>query len=201
MRFDPEYNQEPEAGLPIQYLWKLVQCLLLEFFIWVLFYGVYTETIGLLSDVYLSELSGVGFLFGLVDEDMTVSHLLAGILAFFSVGTPVYIWSAILKYRIHENLQAWLSKPVNQIYALLAGFVFLLVFGVEIVNLYTLIAQSEASGPLPGTGHTGELMTFLSQNKGLGIFVSFLMAIINAVIALITAKALYEYHQAKKENF
>lgn len=201
MRFDPEYNQETEARLPFHYLWKLGQCLLLEFFIWVLFYGIYTETVGLLSDVYLSELSGIGSLFMLIDEEMTVSNLLAGILAFFSVSTPVYIWSMVLKYRIHEDPQAWLSKPLNRIYAMLAGFIFLLVFGVEIVNLYTLIAQNENSGPLPGTGSTGELMQFLSQNKGLGIFVSFLMAIINAVIALITAKAFYEYSQAKKENF
>lgn len=199
MKYDLDYLP-PERGTPFKHLTTVIGCLVLEFLVWVLFYGVYMETIGILSDVYLSELAGIGFIFSLIDEEMTVSHLLAGILAFFSCATPIYIWNIILSNNIHHDPQAWLSKPLNQIYAVLAGFLFVLVFSVEVVNLYTLIAQSEHNSPFYNTGTTSDFMNYLAQNKGLGIFVSFLMAIINAVIALITAKSAHQFKQALKES-
>ncbi|PJB70252.1 MAG: hypothetical protein CO093_08555 [Alphaproteobacteria bacterium CG_4_9_14_3_um_filter_47_13] len=199
MKYDLDYLSPQGGGTPFKYLSAFIGCLILEFLVWVLFYGVYTDTIGILSDVYLSELAGIGFIFSLIDDEMTVSHLLAGILAFFSCATPIYIWNTILQNNIHHDPQAWLSKPLNQIYAVLAAFLFILVFAVEVVNLYTLIAQSENTSPFYNTGTTSAFMGYLAQNKGLGIFVSFLMAIINAVIALITAKTAHQFKQAWKE--
>lgn len=198
-KYDFEAMMQPSPSPPYGGMAALGGCLLLEFFMWVMFYGVYMDTIGILSDVYLSELAAIGPLFAFIDDEMTVSHLMAAMLAFFSCATPIYIWNIILANGIHKYPQDWLSKPINQIYAALMASLFLLVFAVEVVNLYTLIAQSENTGPLY-TGKSSALMSYLAQNKGLGIFVSILLAIINAVIALITAKVAHQLKTAWKET-
>lgn len=197
MTINPNFLS-PGRGVPIKNMAALVGCFLLEAGIWTLFYGVYTDTIGLLSEVYLSELPGVGGLFSIIDEDITVSHLLAALLAFFSCATPVYLWSAVLNHRIHEKPQEWISAPMNKVYAGIGLFMFALVSGVEAVNLYALIARMSNTGPLP-TGDLSQLMTYLSANKGLAIFISFLMTIINAAIALVTAKTAFDLKTAWRQ--
>ena len=61
---------------------------LLEGAMLLLFFGVFPETMGLASEQFLSELPGIGGLFEMIDEDATVSHLLAFLLAVFSVTVP-----------------------------------------------------------------------------------------------------------------
>ncbi len=178
------------GGQPKRLLAFMGGCL--ELAMGTLFYGIYTDTIGLMSNVYLSELPGIGQLFGLIDEEMTVSHLLAAMLAFFSCAVPIYIWSVILNEKIYEEPRAWLSKPLNQIKAGFMLFIFILVFALEVTNLYTLIAQHKNAGPLP-TGDDGEMLSYLADNAGLGIFVSALVAIINTVIAMLTVKAIHSF--------
>ena len=154
---------------PMRFLAFMGFCL--ELMMGTLFYGIYTDTIGLMSNVYLSELPGIGQLFGLIDEEMTVSHLLAAMLAFFSCAVPVYIWSVILNEKIYEEPRAWLSKPLNQIKAGFMLFIFVLVFALEVTNQYTLIAQHKNAGPLP-TGDDGDLSDARSEalQRGRGGF-------------------------------
>jgi len=74
---------------------------------------------------YLCDLPGFGGVFCVIDEDMTVSHLLALVLAVFTVAAPIMIWSAVLDEHIHEDPRAWLASPMNRVKAGLAGLVYL----------------------------------------------------------------------------
>lgn len=178
------------GGSPQRFLAFMGICL--ELMMGTLFYGIYTDTIGVMSDVFLSELPGIGPLFSMVDEQMTVSHLLAAMLAFFSCAVPIYAWSIVLNEAVYENPRMWLAKPLNQLRAGFMFFIIVLVFVLEVTNLYTLIAQHNNTGPLP-TGQESEMISLLAENTGLGIFVSALVAIINAVIALLTVKAMNSF--------
>ena len=189
----------PGSGTsPIKAGFLILFALGLEFVLWVMLYGVYAETIGLLSDVYLSELPVTGRLFALIDEDMSVSHLIAAMLAFVSCAVPVFVWSEVLSQRIYTDPQGWLSEPGHQIAAVLAAALLLIVIALEVVNLYTLIARQSMPGPLPVGGQT-ELMAFLADNKGLAIFVSLLMAVINVVVGFFTARAMHDLKTSLKE--
>jgi ABC-type uncharacterized transport system permease subunit len=176
--------------MPIMAVFAVILCFILEFTLFAIFYGVYSETIALLSDVFLSELPLVGPAFAIIDDEITVAHLIAMMLAFVSCYTPIYIWSIIIRQQIHLNPQAWLAEPGNQIIAAAAGFVFVLVFAVEAVNLYTLIAR-ESGTSVFATGQSSDLMRYLAANKGLAIFVSVLVAVINAIIGFFAAHALH----------
>lgn len=196
MKPDPTYlgNSAP----PIKLIFVLAFFMGLEFGMWVLFYATYTETIGLMSDFYLIDLPLIGPIVGVIDEEISAAHLLCMALAFFSVATPLYLWSLIIKERIYENPQEWLSHPQNQVYAVAALMVFAMVFLVEAVNLYALIAREAVPNPFV-TKQSTEMMEYLSANRGMGVFVSILIAVINAVIALLTAKSMHELKTAWKE--
>ncbi|AJE47968.1 hypothetical protein SAMN05443573_102243 [Celeribacter indicus] len=155
----------------------------------VLLASTYTETMGLISGQYLCDLPGFGGLFCVIDEDMTVSHLLAFLLAVFSVAVPMMIWSAVLDENIHEDPRAWLASPMNRVKAGMAGIVYGAVIALEVVNLYTLIAQETAPNPFGGSQDASPMMDFLAQNQGLGIFVALLIALVNTVLALLTVRA------------
>jgi len=60
---------------------------------------------------YLCDLPGFGGVFCVIDEDMTVSHLLALVLAVFTVAAPIMIWSAVLDEHIHEDPRASARQP------------------------------------------------------------------------------------------
>lgn len=161
---------------------------LLEGAMLLLFFGVFTETMGLASEQFLSELPGIGGLFEIIDEDATVSHLLAFLLAVFSVAVPLMIWNTFLEEKVHLNPQQWLSDPVNRVKAILAGIVYGAVVLLEVVNLYTLIARETATGPFASAAPTDALTEFLADNQALGIFVALLIALVNTVLALITVR-------------
>ncbi|MBT3022034.1 MAG: hypothetical protein KUF77_09700 [Candidatus Thiodiazotropha sp. (ex Lucina aurantia)] len=155
------------------------------------FFSVYTETIGLMSDAYLSELPIIGQVFGAVDPDASASHLLSILLAVFSVGTPIFVWSEIFRQNILDDPREWFQHPQHKILACLTGVVLLLVVALECTSLYTLIARevTPSASVFVQQEATSGLMAFLSQNKGMGIGVSIAVAVINFVLALLTVRA------------
>jgi len=129
--------------------------------------------------------------FCVIDEDMTVSHLLALVLAVFTVAVPIMIWSAVLDENIHEDPRAWLASPMNRVKAGLAGLVYAAAALLEVVNIYTLVARQSVSvsGPWGNPQDASPMMDFLAQNQGLGIFVALLIVLVNTVLALLTVRA------------
>ena len=167
----------------------LITTLALEGAMLVVFIAIFTETMGLASNQYLCDLPAVGGLFCAIDEDMTAAHLLAFLLAVFSVSVPLMIWSVVLSENIHEDPRGWLASPINKVKAGVAALVYAAVVLLEVVNLYTLIAQETAPNPFGKQGQTDPLMDILSQNQGLGVFVALLIVLVNAVLALLTVCA------------
>ncbi len=164
-------------------------CLILESGMFTMLYAVYTETIGLMSDTYLSELPVIGAAFGALDRDANASHIISMLLASFSVGTPVFIWSEIFRQNIVDDPQDWFSHPQNQIIAVFAGLILFLVIGLEVINLYTLVAREAMPSGFVQSQDNG-LMGYLAQNKGMAIAISAVVAVINIVIALFTTRAI-----------
>lgn len=166
-------------------------CIALESSMFTMFYAVYTETIGLMSDTYLNELPVIGTLFVAVDPDANASHIISFLLATFSVATPIFIWSEIFRQKILDDPQEWFSHPLNQIVASFAILILLLVIGLEVVNLYTLVArETMPSGFMVQNDESG-LMAYLAQNKGMAIGISVVVAVINIVLALFTVRAIH----------
>lgn len=191
----PRPNLPPQAYMPggggpgPKALAGFTLAVLLELSMLVLLASTYTETMGLASNQYLCDLPGAGGLFCALDEDMTVSHLLAFLLAVFSVAVPIMIWSAVLDENIHEDPRSWLASPMNRVKAGMAGVVYAAVIALEVVNLYTLIAQQSAPNPFGVSHDQAPMMDFLAQNQGLGVFVALLIALVNTVLALLTVRA------------
>lgn len=168
----------------------LLFAIALESAMFVMFYAVYTETIGLMSDNYLSELPVIGGLFAALDPDANASHVISFLLAVFSVATPIFIWSEIFRQKILDDPQEWFSHPSNQIIASFTGLILFLVIGLEVVNLYTLVArETMPSGFVVNTQESG-LMSYLAQNKGMAIAISAVVAVINIVLALFTTRSI-----------
>jgi hypothetical protein len=171
---------------------------LLEDAMLLLLFGVFTETMGLASDQYLSELPVVGPLFEMIDEDATVSHLLAFLLAVFSVAVPLTIWNTVLEEEIHLNPKLWLVPPMHRVKAVLGLSVYAVVVLLEVVNLYSLIAKQTAPSAF-GPAHEPDALTaFLADNQGLGIVIALLIALVNTVLALITVRAARALHTSDK---
>jgi hypothetical protein len=181
---------EPPAHVKNRLRWLgLLGAMALEFSMLLLFFGVFTETMGLASEQYLSELPVMGGVFEMIDEDATVSHLLAFLLAVFSVAVPIMIWNVVLNEGVHLDVRQWLRAPMNRVKAALAGVVYAAVVLLEVVNLYTLIAKETTAGPFASNAPDGALTAILADNQGLGVFVALLIALVNTVLALITVLA------------
>jgi hypothetical protein len=161
----------------------------LEISMWTMFYAVYTETIGLMNETYLSELPVIGAAFGALDPDANASHIISILLATFSVGTPLFLWAEIFRQKILDDPQEWFSHPQNRIVATLAGLILILVIGLEVTNLYTLVARESMPGGFVDQADQSGLMAFLAENKGLAIGVSAVIAVINIVLAMFTTRA------------
>lgn len=169
----------------------MAMCITMEVMMGTMFFSVYTETIGLMSDTYLSELPIIGQAFAAVDPDANASHIISILLAVFSVGTPIFIWSEVFRQNILEDPRDWFQHPQNKITASLSLVVLLLVIALECTSLYTLIARDvvPAASVFVQQEPTSGLMTFLSENKGMGIGVSIAIAVINLVLAMLTVRA------------
>jgi hypothetical protein len=161
----------------------------LELSMWVMFFAIYSETIGLMNETYLSELPIIGIAFSRIDPDANASHIISILLATFSVGTPLFLWAEIFRQKILDNPQEWISHPQNQIIASLAGLVLALVIGLEVTSLYTLIAKETVPFGFISQSQNSGLMAFLAQNKGMAIGISAVIAVINVILALFTTRA------------
>ena len=118
-------------------LMTMCLCIVLEGAMFTMFFAVYTETIGLMSDSYLSELPIIGsVIFGAMDSYANASHIISMLLAIFSVATPLFIWLEIFRQRILDDPQEWFSHKQNQILASIAAVILAMVIGLEVVNLY-----------------------------------------------------------------
>lgn len=193
----PRQPRVPRGDIPWGAAVGLLLVGALEACMGIMLYGAYSETMGMMSDVYLCDLPAIGGIFCSLDDEMTVSHLLAFLLAVFSIVVPMGIWSEVIKQRIYEDPQSWLTKPTNRAYAIIALALYALVFALETVNLYTLIARESIGGPF-ATNDTNALMSFLADNQGLGIFVAALVAVVNTVLALLTVRAAYTLKETMK---
>jgi len=160
----------------------------LEISMWLMFFAVYTESIGLMDETFLSDLPIIGRAFMRIDPDANASHIISILLATFSTGTPIFIWSEIFRQNILDNPREWISHPQNKIITSFAALVLLLVIGLEVTNLYSLIAR-EASTITFIQSQDDSLMSFLAENKGMAIAVSAVIAVINIVLALFTTRA------------
>ena len=161
----------------------------LELSMALMFFAVYTESIGLMENTFLSELPIIGQAFMYIDPDANASHLISILLAIFSVGTPLFIWSEIFRNGILDNPREWISHPQNQVIASFAALVLLLVISLECVSLYSLIAKETIPSPFPPGAQGSDLMDYLAKNKGLAIDISIVIATINIILGLFTAKA------------
>lgn len=170
-------------------------CLLLELAMGIMLMSVYSESIGLMSQSYLSELPIIGSVFMAIDPDATTNDLISMLLAVFSLGTPIFLWSAILNQKILDDPQDWLSYPNNRVVAILAGLVVALVIALECVALYTLISREVAPAPeiFIQQDQASGLMAFLSENKGMGIAVSIVIVMINFVLAFLTVRTVHSF--------
>ncbi|MEM7547704.1 MAG: hypothetical protein AAF367_19430 [Pseudomonadota bacterium] len=173
---------------PIGQILGLIALAFIDLLMLGVLFGTYAETMGMLSDVYLCDLPLIGPPSCALDDEMTVSHLLALLLAIFSIAVPMAIWNEMFRQDIFADPQGWIAKPANRIYAGIALGVYTLVVALEVVNLYTLIAQQSVGGPFI-THNQPPLMEFLAQNQGLGIFVAGLVAVVNTVLAFLTVRA------------
>ncbi|MEW8693319.1 MAG: hypothetical protein AB2535_19970, partial [Candidatus Thiodiazotropha endolucinida] len=104
---------------------------------------------------------------------------------------PIFIWSEIYRQKILDNPQEWFSHPQNQIIATFAGLILFLVIGLEVINLYTLVAREIMPGGFVAQTDQSGVMAFLAENKGLAIGVSAVIAVINIILALFTTRAFH----------
>lgn len=164
---------------------------MLELAMLLLFYGTYNETLGLMPGLYLCDLAALGALVCNTAPDMTVSNLLALLLAVFSVAVPIVIWNAVLDSDVLEDPGAWFDNPANKVWFVLGALVYFLVFMLETVNLYTLIAQhaDNHSGVLITAQDPNPMMEALRDNKALGVFIAALIAVVNVVLAFIAVRS------------
>ena len=174
----------------------------LELAMWVMFFCLYTAGMNLMDGTYLSELPIIGAVFMYIDPDANASHIIALLLATFSVGTPLFIWAEIFRQNILDNPREWISHPQNQIITGLAALVLLLVIGLECTNLYSLIAKKEMhalNGVFLQDKEAG-LMEFLAQNKRMAIATSIVIAVINIILGLFTTRAFILLNASKEGN-
>ncbi len=171
----------------------------LELAMWTMFFAVYSETVGLMDETYLSELPIIGIAFSYIDPDANASHIISMLLATFSVGTPIFIWREVHHQNILDDPREWFCHPQNQIIAGFAAMIMLLVIGLEVTNLYTLVARESMSSGVFVQAQESNVMAFLAQNKGLAIAVSVVIAVINIVLALFTTRAIHTLTSSKED--
>ncbi len=194
MSFDNPSPFEKAKEITFSVILTIAFCLGLEAGMFTMFYAVYTETIGLMNETYLSELPVIGGAFSALDPDANASHIISFLLATFSVATPLFIWTEIHRQKIMDDPQEWFSHPQNQIIASITALVLVMVIGLEVVNLYTLVARESMPSGFVSQAQDNGVMAYLAENKGLAIGVSAVIAVINIILALFTTRAFHSLH-------
>ncbi|GJL65993.1 MAG: hypothetical protein NPIRA05_09640 [Nitrospirales bacterium] len=182
-------NFEHEQGTNWSLVIKRIAFPLLHLIFGIALFAILSENIADFSRLYLSELPLVGPLFDSIAPEATPAHIVAGLLAFFIIAVPVYIWAYILEEKIIQNAQEWFSVPQNQILATLAGIVLAFTISIEWLSLFTLIAKAGAPVSAFAPTQQSEFLEFIGQNRSLAIGISATLTIMNLVIALFAAAA------------
>ncbi|WP_241086679.1 hypothetical protein [Candidatus Vondammii sp. HM_W22] len=190
MKFDKPSPFEGMSAPSFASVVTVLFSIALESMMFTMLFSVYTETIWLMSDSYLSELPIIGAAFVALDPDANASHIISILLTTFSVATPIFIWSEVFRQKILDDPQEWFSHPQNQIIASFSILILFLMIGVEVVNLYTLVARESMQSGFIVQSDDGGLMSYLAQNKGMAIGVSAVVAVINIVLSLFTTRAI-----------
>lgn len=168
---------------------KMGGCIAAETALAIFFFAMFSETMGGTSNQLLCDLPIVGPVFCAVDENATVSHLLAGLLALFAVSVPIMIAKTTITERVYDDFQGWYAQPLNKIKLIVGGGLFIAVFLLEVLNIYTLIVQQSVVSPFAAPASTNDTLRLLAENKGLGVFVAILIAMLNLVVAFMTVSA------------
>lgn len=180
----------PPEGFRLMAIIAFAGLVLIDLMIGIMLYSTYAQTMSVGTHVYLCDLPLAGFVFCAVGPDMSAMHLLALLMAVFSIFVPMMIWSEALRIGIFEDPEGWLALPGSKLKATLALAVLGVVVLVELVNMQTLITQESLPGPFDLPGETQDNWAeYLATNRGLALFVSVLIVIMNLVLALITVRA------------
>ncbi|WP_444994763.1 hypothetical protein [Aliikangiella sp. IMCC44359] len=165
---------------------KAAFCIAVEGIMFLLFYSVYNETISFMGETYLSELPLIGGAFQ--NSDATASNIIAIVLSLFTLLTPIYIFAEIIRQNLIENFREWIAHPSHKITAIVAVFILLLATGLEIINIYTMVAKEALpqGGFVQVQSEQGDVMSYLAENKGIAVGVSLMITIINLTIAYFT---------------
>ena len=175
-------------------LFKAGMCIFLESLLFSIFVVIYSK-IGILNEVYIEDTPIIGSIISTISPDATAGHLIAGVLALFSVVIPVTIFMEAFEHRVFDNPQQWLSERNNQVILTLVCVVIFLIIFLETASLYTAIAKEAIPTEVFSDEEQVEtFMTFLAQNKGYAICVSAVLAVINLAMSFFTA---YTFHSLK----
>ena len=182
-------------------LFKFLFCALLELGVGTLFYTIYASVIDLMGGTYLAELPILGLLFGWISPDATASHLIAALLAVFSISTPIILFSECLKQEIFSNAQEWFSHAQNKVLAGISISVLLMVIALEVICLRVMIMRQSEDQQTTAFGiqqsQQNVVLDTIAQDSGLAIGVSIVIAIVNLLIAFFTIRA---FHNLKTEE-
>lgn len=165
---------------------KLLLVTGMEVFAFVLHYAAYVQTMTIMPGTYLSDIAGLGWMFAQAPE-MTVNHLIAGLLAAATVATPVFGFMYLIRNNVIEDHGAFFAYVPNRIYVVALGLFWALMVSVEIVNVLTLIDQYTANPFLSGAGGN-QMAEALRDHRGLAILSTVVIAIVNTALGLATAK-------------
>ena len=190
---------DPSEGAPPGFAGSFVLLMgagALKFGSFMLFYAIFSKTLGLMPGQYLCDLPGPGAIFCELAPDMALGDLLAMMVALFSTLTPIVIWNAAIEHDALRDPGAWLADPANKVWAIICGSVYGLIVILETVNLFTLVASELAPGPFTTPVQNSPLMNLLAENMILAVFVSLMIAVINAALAFIAVKAAHNLKHA-----
>lgn len=191
----PDYTE----GMPPGFVWSLllfIGAVALKFGSFMLFYAIFSKTLGLMPGMFLCDLPGPGAIFCEVAPDMALGDLLAMMVALFSTLTPIVIWNAAIEHDALRDPGAWLADPANKVWAIICGAIYGLIVLLETVNLFTLVASELAPGPFTTPVQNSPLMNLLAENMILAVFVSLMISVINAALAFIAVNSAHTLKRA-----
>lgn len=191
----PDYTEGMPPGFAGSFL-LFLGAAALKFGSFMLFYAIFSKTLGLMPGMFLCDLPGPGAVFCELAPDMALGDLLAMMVALFSTLTPIVIWNAAIEHDALRDPGAWLADPANKVWAIICGSIYALILLLETVNLFTLIASELAPGPFEIPGQNSPLMNLLAENMILAVFVALMISVINAALAFIAVKSAHTLKRA-----
>jgi len=156
--------------------------------LWATYFLIFSETVNL-GGAYITELP-FGSLLENIAPDATLTSLICGLLATFSIVVPLFIWSEILEKNIFLNPREFFSYPQNRILSGIALFLLAAAIAIECVALFSLLQK--AGAPAPGFVDQGQIegmIGWLSENRSYSFAISFGLALINLTLSFFAASS------------